>query len=315
MFSNLLDDPKLFRPVLEDLPIGIYIVDRERKIRFWNHGAEHITGYLAHEVVGHVLEAVVQACDRQGNSSSGEQLPATATFAEQREQSCTTFFLHKSGYRVPVNVHMLPIAEPSGAIGGTTGGAIGAATVVFEEAPGYREESSGPVMYGCLEATTGIPSQRLTRAVLNECIAGLEESHLGFGLLRIRVLGLEEFRAKHGPQSVAPFLRTAAHTLRHGLDAEHFLGCWGENEFLAVLPSASPVTVATTAETVWNLLTHSEVSWWGDRFLIEAEVAYTVATAGHDLESLLLEMKASHSSGAAKRAAAGAANHGGSSRG
>jgi hypothetical protein len=40
-----------------------------------------------------------------------------------------------------------------------------------------------------------------------------------------------------------------------------------------------------------------------------------VATAGHDLESLLLEMKASHSSGAAKRAAAGAANHGGSSRG
>ncbi|MGA6985620.1 MAG: PAS domain S-box protein [Terriglobales bacterium] len=307
MFSNLLDNPKLFRHVLEDLPGGIYIVDRERKIRFWNHGAEHITGYLAHEVVGHVLEAVVQACDRQGNSFCGEQRPVTVTLTERRSQSCTAFFLHKSGHRVPVNVRTLPIAEQSGAVGG--------ATVLFEEAPGYREEPSGPVMYGCLDATTGIPSQRLTRAVLNECIAGLEQSHLGFGLLRIRVSGLEEFRAKHGPQSVAPFLRTAAHTLRHGLDAEHFLGCWGENEFLAVLPSASPVTVATAAETVWNLLTHSEVSWWGDRFLIEAEVAYTVATAGHDLESLLLEMKASHSSGAAKRAAAGAANNGGSSRG
>jgi len=61
---------------------------------------------------------------------------------------------------------------------------------------------------------------------------------------------------------------------------ENLLGCWRESEFLAVLPSASPVTVATTAETVRNLLTHSEVSWWGDRFLIAAEVAYTVATAG-----------------------------------
>jgi PAS domain S-box-containing protein len=307
MFSNLLDDPKLFRHLVEDLPLGIYIVDRERRIRFWNHGAEHITGYLAHEVVGHVLEAVVQACDRQGNSFSGEQRPVTVTLTERRPQSCTAFFLHKSGHRVPVNVRTLPIAERSGAIGG--------ATVLFEEAFANAEESSGPAMYGCLDTTTGIPSRRLTQSVLNECMASLEKSHLGFGLVRIRVLGLEEFRAKHGPQSVVPFLRTAAHTLRHSLDGESFLGCWGESEFLAILTSANPVIVATTAETVWNLLTHSKVSWWGDCFLIEAEVAYTVATAGHDLESLLGGMKASHSSWAAKAAAAGAANDGRSSRG
>ena len=49
--------------------------------------------------------------------------------------------------------------------------------------------------------------------------------------------------------------------------------------------------VAMTAEILLNLLRHSEVSWWGDRFLVEAEVACTVATAGSDLESLLREMK------------------------
>ena len=74
MSSNLLDNPKLFRHVLEDLPVGIYIVDRERRIRFWNRGAEHLTGHLAHEVVGHVLEDVVQACDRRGNSLSRRAL-------------------------------------------------------------------------------------------------------------------------------------------------------------------------------------------------------------------------------------------------
>jgi hypothetical protein len=72
--------------------------------------------------------------------------------------------------------------------------------------------------------------------------------------------------------------------------------------------------VAKTAEILWNLLSQSEVSWWGDRFLVEAEVAYTVATAGDDLESLLREMKASHSSGTAKAVAAGA-NDSGRSRG
>ena len=307
MFSNLLENPKLLRHVLEDLPVGIYILDRERRIRFWNHGAEHLTGQLAQEVVGHVLEDVVQACDRRGNSLNGELCPVTMTLSHGQPQQCTAFYLHKNGHRVPVKIRTRPIVEHGDDIGGTT--------VLFEEAFVYREESSGPPMYGCLDATTGIPSRRLTRAVLNECLADVEESHLGFGLLRIRVLGLEEFRSKHGPQSVVPFLRTTAHTLRHGLDEEIFLGCWGEHEFLAVLPSASPMTVAATAETLWNLLSHSEVSWWGDRFLVEAEVAYTVATAGHDLESLLREMKPSHSSGTAKAAAAGAVHDSGRLRG
>jgi GGDEF domain-containing protein len=195
------------------------------------------------------------------------------------------------------------------------GDAIGGATVLFEEAFAYCEESGGPARYGCLDAMTGIPSPRLTRAVLNECIAGLEESHTGFGLLRIRVLGLEEFRSKHGPQSVTPFMRTAAHTLRHTLDAENFLGCWEKNEFLVVLPSESPMLVAMKAEILWNLLRHSEVLWWGDRFLIDAEVAYSVATPGNNLETLLREMKVSHSKGMANAVAAGIANNSGLKRG
>lgn len=307
MFSNLLDNPKLFRHVLEDLSVGIYIVDRERRIRFWNRRAEQLTGHLGQEVVGHVLEAIVQACDRWGRPLIGEHCPVTVALRQGRPEHCTAYYLHKNGHRVALKIRTRALLERSDVIEG--------AAVLLEEAFAHSEELSGAPMYGCLDATTGIPSRRLTRAVLNEHMAGVEESHLGFGVLRIRVLGLGEFRAKHGPQSVVPFLRTAAHTLRHSLDAENFLGCWGEHEFLAVLPTASPVTVATTAETVWNLLRHSEVLWWGDRFPIASEVACTMATPGSDLESLLEEMKPSHSSATAKAAAAGGANDSEQSRG
>jgi PAS domain S-box-containing protein len=307
MFSNIRDNPKLFRHVLEDLPVGIYIVDRERRIRFWNRRAEHLTGHLGQEVVGHVLEDIVQACDRWGHRLMGEHCPVTIALRHGLPQHCTAYYLHKNGHRVALRIRTRAVLEHRDVIEG--------AAVLLEETFVESEELCRPPMYGCLDATTGIPSRRLTRAVLNECMAGMEKSHVGFGVLRIRVLGLEEFRAKHGPQSVAPFLRTAAHTLRHSLDAENFLGCWGENEFLAVLPTASPVTVATTAETVWNLLRHSEVLWWGDRFPIASEVACTMAAAGRELESLLEEMKASHSSATAKAAAAGAVSDSEHSRG
>jgi len=305
--SNLLDNPKLFRHLVEDLPVGIYIVDRDGRIRFWNHGAEQLAGHLSHEVVGHVFEDVVKACDRRGNSLSGERCPVTMTLSQRQPQRCTAFYLHKNGHRTAVRIRTRPILE--------YGDAIGGASVLFEEAFVYREELSGPPMYGCVDGTTGVPSRRLTRAVLNECMAGMEESHIGFGLLRIRVLGLEEFRSKHGPQSIVPFLHTTAQTLRNSLDAENFLGCWGEHEFLVVLPSASPMMVAMTAEILLNLLSHSEVSWWGDRFLVEAEVAYTVATAGNDLESLLREMKPARAKGVAKAVAVSVANVSGRLRG
>jgi PAS domain S-box-containing protein len=136
MSTTLLDNPKLFRHVLEDLPVGVYILDRERRIRFWNHGAEHITGYLAHEVVGHLLEDVVQACDRQGNSFGGKQRPVTVTLTERQPQTCTAFFLHKSGHRVPVNAKTLPLRTLS--ISTSEHGAVEGATVLFEEEFAYR---------------------------------------------------------------------------------------------------------------------------------------------------------------------------------
>lgn len=289
--SNLWDDPARFRAVLEQLLVGIYFLDRERRVRFWNRGAEQITGYLAQEVMGKPCRDPLQHCDRQGRLLCPERCPVSATFHDGHAQQAFVFALHKQGHRVGVQVRTLALFDAHDYIAGVA--------VTFEEGlADSRPESLGRLMFGCLDPVTGIPSPRLTRAVLAESLAGLEQSHGGFGLLRIRVLGLDEFRSQHGPESVVPFLHTTAQTLRHSLDPENFLGRWGEDEFLAVLQSASPIRVAATAEKVWNLVSQSEVSWWGDRFLIEAVVAHAVARPGDTLESLFHDLRPSSAAAA-----------------
>jgi diguanylate cyclase (GGDEF)-like protein len=186
---------------------------------------------------------------------------------------------------------------------------IEGAIFLFEEVAQCHEESGTEPIYGCLDPTTGVPSHRLTRAVLGEWIAGMPESRHGFGVLRIRVLGLDEFRSTHGPQSAIPFLRTAARTLQHSLDPQDFLGRWGEDEFIVVLPSENPLTAAGTAEMLWHLVTNSEVRWWGDRFPVKAVVMYGVAQPGEPLEKLLNRLEPAHAAAAGR--AVGALNSAG----
>jgi PAS domain S-box-containing protein len=302
MPSNFSDNPAFFRTALEELPVGIYIVDRDRRIRFWNRCAEHIVGHLSQEVVGRTCtEHIVEACDRDGHILCGDGCAVTATLRDGQPRRISAFYLHKQGHRVSVKIRSHAIVR--------NGDAVEGAIVLFEEPMDSRnEDESAAPSYGCLDPVTGVPSHRLTRAVLGEWIAGMEESRRGFGVLRIRVLALDEFRSTHGPHSAVPFMQTTARTLRHSLDPQNFLGRWGEDEFIALLPSANPVATTAAAETLWSLVTNSEVRWWGDRFPVRAVVTHTVAQPGDQFEKLLNGLEPAHAAAAGR--AVGAAPSG-----
>ena len=47
-----LADPRVFEAVVDSLETGVYLVDHDRKIVYWNRGAERISGYKRHDVTG-----------------------------------------------------------------------------------------------------------------------------------------------------------------------------------------------------------------------------------------------------------------------
>ena len=49
----LIDDPEIYRTVLDNVAAGVCMVDRDGKILLWNAGAERITGFFRQDVVGH----------------------------------------------------------------------------------------------------------------------------------------------------------------------------------------------------------------------------------------------------------------------
>jgi PAS domain S-box-containing protein len=67
---SVFSDPEIYRTVLESMQTGLYIVDCEQKIQFWNDGAETITGHLRQDVMGHFLPGFFSAAEGSGQERS-----------------------------------------------------------------------------------------------------------------------------------------------------------------------------------------------------------------------------------------------------
>jgi len=122
-----LQDPDIFRTILESLQTGVYVVGRDGRILFWNQGAEKITGYLRHEALGRSCrENVLAHCNDHNCVQCGASCPIAGTLHEGKSSQGEIYFRHKKGYWVPVYMRTVAIRDPHGSV-------IGAAESFDEE--------------------------------------------------------------------------------------------------------------------------------------------------------------------------------------
>lgn len=109
--------------LLDALPSGAYITDRDRRILYWNKAAERITGWSAADVVGRsCYENILSHIDKDGHLLCGKEycpLHRSIVTEQVGEDPMLIFAQTRSGRRVPVEVTVAPLRDASGdVIGG-----------------------------------------------------------------------------------------------------------------------------------------------------------------------------------------------------
>ena len=103
--------------VLDSLYDGVYIVDKKRRILFWNRGAEKITGYSADEVAGRRCSAnILNHIDSDGTLLCRSACPLLKVIQTGQEIEAKVYPLHKDGRRFPTLTHVAPIRDERGKI-------------------------------------------------------------------------------------------------------------------------------------------------------------------------------------------------------
>lgn len=108
---NITDD-ELQKHILDSLPYGVYCMDPNRKIFYWNESAERITGYRSQEMIGrHCYENGLDHIDGHGIHLCHAMCPMTATMFDGKLRKAHVWLRSKKGNRIPVLVQTAPIYQ------------------------------------------------------------------------------------------------------------------------------------------------------------------------------------------------------------
>ncbi|ABF42481.1 diguanylate cyclase with PAS/PAC sensor [Candidatus Koribacter versatilis Ellin345] len=277
--ADLLQDG-VFQRVLSELLVGVYFTDRERRIVFWNAGAERITGYLSHEVIGRMCrEEILMHCDHQRRNVCVSCCPLAEAMLDGKAREASLFLRHKTGHRVPVRIHSMPIRDAKGTI-------IGAAECFQRQHDVWhpeRRDANNRDSY----AVRGIPDYSFMVSELRMRLGRFEGSGAGFGVLCLEVDRFDSLRSTRGHEACETVLHVISNTLQNTIRQGDCLGAWSEARLMLLLNAATPEAVVRAGERTRGLVSCSNVTWWGDPVPITIACGATVAKTRDTMESIV----------------------------
>jgi PAS domain S-box-containing protein/diguanylate cyclase (GGDEF)-like protein len=282
-------DWEICRSILESLPSGVCVVDLQKRVVFWSDGAERITGYRRHEVVGRdCLSNVLPHCDKIKSQPCPGNCAIDSAIRNARPVEGTSFIHHKDGHRLQLLVSAIPIHNARGSI-------IGVVKTFDDhhlpDNPEHREDTLK--LSGCVDEVTGLPNHAMMRSHLRESLATFSELHVPFAILYARVEGLDHFRSNFGQRAATSILRAIAQTLETALWKTDLVGRWSEDRLLAILNGCTEDAVHSVCRRLGSLLADEGIEWWGEIRSLSVSLGQASARLDDSVDLLLL--RAEHS--------------------
>ena len=278
----MLKSEPFYKQLLDSLYDGVYFVDRDRRITYWNKGAERISGYRADEVIGkHCSDNVLMHSDMQGNILCLSMCPLAATIVDGRERTNDVFLRHKDGHRVPITVRVAPMVDEQGAI-------AGGVEIFTDNTPAAVafERLAELERLAYLDSLTGLANRRYAEITLRSRIEELERYGWLFGVIFIDIDNFKAVNDGYGHVFGDEVLKMVAKTLKNSVRPFDVVSRWGGEEYVVIIANVEGRELLATANRCRALVEQSSLP--GDRSLhITISVGATLARTDDTVETVV----------------------------
>jgi diguanylate cyclase (GGDEF)-like protein/PAS domain S-box-containing protein len=247
------DNETFYHKILDNLYDGVYFVDCDRKITYWNKGAERITGYTAGEVIGNrCSDNILMHVDSRGTLLCKDLCPLAATMLDGGERTADVYLQHKDGHRVSVNVRITPLRDECGDI-------VGGVEVFNDNSQTLsaiaRMEAFEKLAH--LDPLTGAANRRFAEITLHARYEEFKRYGWPFGVIFIDIDRFKSINDKCGHPAGDEVLKMVAKTLLNSARSFDVVARWGGDEFIAVIANIEREQLVATANRFRTLVEQS----------------------------------------------------------
>jgi len=272
-----------FRNILESLEIGIYFTDRDRKIAYWNRGAERITGYTSAEVIGRrCADNILSHVDDEGRNLCESGCPIAKAMQDGKLQVAEIYLHHKDGYRVPVSVRAFPVRD-------TKGNIVGAVEMFNENtarlAAIERIEELEKLAY--IDHLTGLANRRYAEIELRKRLDEMQRYGWPFGVIMIDIDHFKLVNDRYGHEVGDRVLVMVAKTLVASSRSFDLVGRWGGEEFIIIAPNVTEERLRAVAKRLCALVGQSSLREGEDDIRVSISVGATLAQPNDTKQTLI----------------------------
>lgn len=273
---------QLYLSIINNLHDGVYYVDKNRTILFWNKAAEEITGYRSDEIVGkQCQDSQLNHIDDEGRPLCILGCPLFATIIDGKQRMDNVFVRHKKGHRIPIQVNVVPVHED--------GEIIGAIEVFTQNSPKVYEDDlveqlSGIAMHDPL---TGLPNRRYLESFLEYKLQEYDRFQRQFAVMFSDIDNFSDFNNEYGHEAGDAVLVNVATSLKKSVRSTDLVGRWGGEEFLGVYAISKEYDAPILAEKFRKLVANTEVMHAGRALCISVSAGITVVRPGDTSQSII----------------------------
>jgi len=274
---------ELYKRILESITDGVYFLDVDRKITYWNHGAERISGYSATELVGaSCADNMLVHVDDKGTHLCLNGCPVTATLHDGQVHEAEVYLHHKYGYRVPVKVQVSPIRDGQDRI-------IGAIEIFKDNsAREYdRQTVESLKKAALLDPLTGLVNRRSIEMKLSSAFSDMDRHDVSFGVVFADIDFFKKVNDTYGHGTGDEVLNMVANTLSSNMRVSDMVGRWGGEEFVAIIAHADTAQLRDVSDKLRVLVESSFLQLAGKQLNVTLTLGCTMACKGDNAESLI----------------------------
>lgn len=271
-----------YENIFNNLHDGMYFVDQNRVITYWNKAAEQISGFTAGEVIGRPCsDNILTHVDGDGKSLCLGKCPLADCLKDRKPRESQIFMHHKKGHRIPVSVRTNILTD---ALGQMIGGIELFTDISNQLANELRVKELEKM--ALLDNLTQLANRNYIEKEIQGRFEEKKRFDVPFGILFMDIDFFKKFNDTYGHDVGDKVLKFVANTFVHNARPFDLFGRWGGEEFVGIIRNISQESLESFGNRVRLLIEKSYISQGEETLSVTISIGATLVADGDTAETL-----------------------------